>query len=717
MEYSHKYIQTDTDLTTSPSRACTAKKFEMETEYAGFYLGSAMLTKATTGLGVIQKPLREKYFALMKSADSKLGQEIWVRVNPSGITLVFPSVHSGEPMEDFYEISSIHFVEAVHFVTIKQKNKKYQCAFVPIENNNNANASSDKLFVPLEKKFKHLTKISHPPMLACVMRRTTGVKAVDCHIFVFSRVEDALSVADMIHSCQVHHGNTHFYYGRPTCELWDMNLEPDVIPRNLGSADQRHPVQGPEGSGENYAVFRGRGYDFRQEHLQMSEVDNLRHSHSNMNRKYDQPQNLHSDYQNELEMRYKHDSDLRNRYKNGHSTPDKTVGDRPYGYIAPKHVFDERDTQSREYEFASRLPLRERARSYGDRSDDRFLGGLSSRNEFHDRSAGSFEFEARFNRNPDKFPQAQLLDRTSEPAWGNLLAPFERGAVNRDDMTDSRTRHSELPKLFYGDGHQSPTISPYGRSPPRALSPQWGPSSPRTPSVLSDENIFSASNLESRQDAVDSQGKPVAKVPPNRVAGVKVLPSFPIPGAKNHLRPVSPRASDAHAVSDSKPLFHNLGSKMDGNEIRNLSESALEKGPYRQNRIQSDYQQYQSRFDGPRHDVKSRAQSVNCGYNSKREYESDNERNHDVPAHSPKLWSFDDEKQKFLKLREHGDWNAGKRPQSAHDFIETRYQQGYADRSSKNTKDAEITDMLSHMKTRYNDQKEIDFEASLGYLP
>lgn len=683
----------------------------METEFNGFYLGSDMLTKGTTGLGVIQKPLREKYFALRKSSSSKLGQEICIRVNPNGITLLSSGKRSGGPLEEFYEIASIHFIEAVHFVTIQHKEKTFLGAFIPIEGNNDA--SQDKLFVPLEKKFKHLTKISHPPMVACVMRRSSGVKAVDCHMFVFSRIEDALNIANTIHRFQMRHENTEFYYGPSTSERRDMNLEQDLIPRNLGSRDLGSPAQGLRDPNESSALFKGRGYILKQEHLQTPDENNLRYSNSDINRRYDRPLIARNDMNNTgVEMRYGYGSDLRDRYNKGHSAPDQFLVGRPNEYIGSKGVFVERDTLGREYEFDNRQPMHERQRSGGSRSDDRDCSGFAPKNEYLDRSDGSAEFETRFNRNPNKFPPGILPDRSSEPIRGPLVAPFERGGISRDDQREFRTQNYEVPSYprpVPGDGRRSPP-------PPRAQSPYQG-SSPRALSPLRDENTFSASNLESRQEA-DLQGKPVAKVPPNRVTGVRVLPSLPIPGVKNHLRPVSPRAADPNVKADSKAPVYSFSTKMDQDENAEQYDNAPEQKPYRQNRIESDNLQYQKRPDGHRQDINSRVKSddYSCS-SSKKDSERNVEQTNNSLANSMKPWSFDDEKQKFLKTREPVGWNVSTRSRSAQDFQDKKYQQGNAEKTDINAKDAEIADMFSYLNTSYGDQNEAGFEKTLGYLP
>jgi hypothetical protein len=63
-------------------------------------LGSNILSKATTsGLGSIQKPLYEKYIQYRKSGKGKKSQPVWLKVNPEGITVIFPASKSHQVLK------------------------------------------------------------------------------------------------------------------------------------------------------------------------------------------------------------------------------------------------------------------------------------------------------------------------------------------------------------------------------------------------------------------------------------------------------------------------------------------------------------------------------------------------------------------------------------------------------------------------------------------
>lgn len=672
---------------------------EMEAEYVGYYLGSSMLTKGTTGLGVIQKPLREKYFAFRKSSENKLGPEIGIRVNPRGLVLLFPGTHPGHPNDEFYDISSIHFIEAVNFVTMKQKDKRYYGAFVPIDDDMEMYPNQDKLFVQLEKKFTHLTKISHPPMVACVMRRPTGVKAVDCHMFVIPVVEDAIRMANMIHRFQERPDNPEFYSRR------DLPPEPDVIPRNLGQPppDRRSHDSDPRNS-EDYTIYKGgRGLELKQEHFLRGPESDDRSKDRDRDRMPPPPTNA--------DLRYGYprnrpdNPELRDRFSS--SSDYDRQGNRNSREIAqPSGRYVERDSFGNEHEFDNQFDSRvnhQRQRSGDDQNIDRYSGerhsGFASRNEFQDRRTD--------DRRPDNFPgkyrEPSPEMRRMPPSWQN------RGS--RDNPRTPSGGYDDPPyaRPVRGERPRSPPVSPRnsrdlasprGRSPPRGhLSPR-GPPSPRSQSP--DDNVYSASNLESRMDEGQA-GKPIAKVPPNR-KGIRVLPSLPILDVKHQLKPVSPRSPEAPSKIEEKPPTYNYNNMKNDDS---LEEKLYDNAPLnRHSRPQSDVSPRVSR----RSDDQSRAKSGDYGYN----FNSGNQ--------PTKPWSYEDEKEKFLKSRDaagsSGGWSSANKSKSFQDgFREPEYKEGINGRGGQHVKDLEIADMFGNLRTSSNFNRDVDFESSLGYLP
>ena len=688
---------------------------DMEAEFIAHYLGSSMLTKGTTGLGVIQKPLRDKYFSFRKSTDNKLGPEIIIRINPAGILMIFPGPKGGQENEDFYELSSVHFIEAVHFVTLKQKDKKFYGAFVPIEEGN-TNASQEKLFMQIDKKLNHLTKISHPPMVACVMRRPTGVKAVDCHMLVVPEVEDALRMADMVHRFQQHPDRRdvdNYGHGAPRHRY----PNPDVIPRDFGPREPpRDGGSGKRNPGEDYEIYRGERLELRQDHFRRND-----HEHDPRfpgNRSFESDRSFekersagnYRDFERANNDRFR--SDEGRRYPPAGPREDPVVR-RPKELRTTNGAYVERDSLGREFEFDNVI-AHERQGSGGDRAPkwitadrgglsplDSDRGGLSPRGEDqtrgflrssgeHGRSARSPQVE----RGPEWASRGGDGYRNSEPSYGKVHHP--------------------------GIGPRM--VSPRDGSPPRGRSPPRGHSSPRTPRSPrsrspEDDGVYSASNLESRMEA-EQQGKPVAKVPPHRHAGIRVLPSLPIPDAKHQLKHVNTKPEQNKEEKETDRPKYNLDAKPTYEDDRNpYDNNPVGRGPYnnndkfRKDRFYSDNSEVEVRGYDVTRNGGNRVKSDGHSYNYDQGFQ----------ASKPSVarpWTFEEEKEKFLrKEKENSGWHNGYKSKSKDNLHDDRFETEYSGRGKNGVKDAEIADMFSNLRTGISGSRDIDFEQSLGYLP
>lgn len=671
----------------------------MEAEYVAYYLGSAMLNKGTTGLGVIQKPLREKYFAFRKSADNKLGPEVAIRINPSGIVLAFTGT-TGQYKEEFYPIPSIHFIEAVRFVTIGHKDKKFSGAFVPIDETKAINTNQDKLFEPIDKKFKHLTKISHPPMLACVMRRPTGVKAVDLHMFVIPVVEDALHMANMVQRYQHFPGEyiDHPPGGHlPSGRYDNVFPNPDVIPREFGAPPR--DIVNKRDSNEHYEIYRGRGVELRQDHFMNNDRGPPDSYGSAQGRGIDR--DVRPDYGRGPGERYG-DPDERNRYAGGlqrgrGEVPRDNRGDKAIyprrGSVEIKTgtgVYIERDSLGREYEFDNQI-THERQRSGGDTDYGKQMGKGPRGPEY----TGNYPPNRPRELSPDGY-------RGGPP----------RGY--REEQLSSRQPYGDPIYKRQGPG-PGPVTSPRGRSPPRGHSPTRNQPSQRSPRAYSpekeEENVYSFSNLESRLEA-ENQGKPVAKVPPHRHAGIRVLPSLPIPGAKNQLKPVSPRTSEDQNKPEKPPVYNFNPTTKVNDDDRPYDDRRIPYGDGRKDRIVSDssYVPVEHRAENSRGGDQERVKSD--GYNYGNGYGNDKRHVQGHDSGPQRQWSYEEEKDKFVKSGQQG-WNGGYKSKS--DVKNRSYGSEHSD-EHVDSKDAEIANMFAYLHTE-NTGREDDFEQSLGYLP
>merc|ERR1719189_1038710 len=50
-----------------------------------------------------------------------------------------------------------------------------------------ADKSAQPRFLPLDSPFARNPNINHPPLFAAILRRTTGIKVLECHVFICKR--------------------------------------------------------------------------------------------------------------------------------------------------------------------------------------------------------------------------------------------------------------------------------------------------------------------------------------------------------------------------------------------------------------------------------------------------------------------------------------------------------------------------------------------------
>ena len=172
--------------------------------YHVLYLGSSMLAQASTGLGVLQRPLRDLYYRYRQAGGGPAAQERYLQMSPRGLAMTFKESGSPQPTELFYDMPSILFWDAVQFVAVRGS-KKIMCAFEPVDNDHSRN--KDNLFQVLDKKFQFLQQMTHPPLFTCVLRRTSGVKALDLHAFVCASDEEAMGLVRALNAAQRNHAH------------------------------------------------------------------------------------------------------------------------------------------------------------------------------------------------------------------------------------------------------------------------------------------------------------------------------------------------------------------------------------------------------------------------------------------------------------------------------------------------------------------------------
>ncbi|XP_059168310.1 uncharacterized protein LOC131950253 isoform X2 [Physella acuta] len=437
------------------------------------YLRFSPISKPPTNIGVLQAPIKELYFKYRKTPAS--GRSACLKLIQKGVLVVF--YEDGNVKDEmFFDFSSVVFVEAVKFLPVKTSSeKKIKALFVPVDESKAQ--LSDKSAFLVEKPFQFLTSTTHPPLVVCVVRRPTGVKALDCHVFALDTVENSLHITALIGSTQI----------------------PPGIPVGRGDGGDPSKAKGNFDRG-------GRGDVIRTEY---GEYSVYRGPHG-----YEGPP---------PGQRYS-GGPLMSPVRNG-PNPGVIPGG---GIMLTQDNFRDPPSQNPAYGLYEQqnmggVQLRNRPDVI---MHVRQRSGDSGENSPHDKSftsnAGSEQGAARLRMEEANLRNAQRLS-------GGLGMAGNRMSVGQLPSGEKISPHLHDARYLSG-----PQFSPRNSDP--SLSPAVN--SPRSPQVYSPTSprgfdggpIFSASNLESRvmdDDAGEPNpsGKPVAKVPPHMKAGIKVLPS------------------------------------------------------------------------------------------------------------------------------------------------------------------------------------------------
>lgn len=132
------------------------------------YLGSAVPHVTKDGLQGIQEPLRELYPE--QGALGARGIDSWLSVWSNGVLLENVD-ENHKQVTRFFPIDTLHYCAAVRYVLVPEK----------------SNSNSQPRFLPLDSPFARSPNPNHPPLFACILRRTTGIKVLECHTFICKR--------------------------------------------------------------------------------------------------------------------------------------------------------------------------------------------------------------------------------------------------------------------------------------------------------------------------------------------------------------------------------------------------------------------------------------------------------------------------------------------------------------------------------------------------
>ncbi|KAJ8312887.1 hypothetical protein KUTeg_010260 [Tegillarca granosa] len=503
----------------------------MEGEFYVEYLGCSSLTKPATGLGAIQTPLREKYFIYKKSGKGKKTQEVGLRVNACGIEIIFRGSHPGDPNNQVYDLESIYICEAVRFVTSKGPDKKLQAGFIPIDNSRTPNTGNEKLYSPLDKKYHSLAKVSHPPIVACVMRRSIGVKVVECHSFVAQSDDVALRIIALVDSLKYRHAD---------------HPEPNRYEQENSRNPQRTDLIRTE-FGE-FGIYRGGS---RQTNLP---DENFRGG----NRPPDNWGSNGRRYSDDQEAdRYLGDNRVQERYSGQFDDPRRISGDESRiiherqrsDELRPRNGYSEREEDNRRSgEGFSESSAMRLGFNYGR------PGRPSTREDGQQfripRPMSPVRGPGKEPPVPAPKPNRPLSPNPTHGPSDRTRYPREEASYPRDPPYSSRDQREPPytpiePPYSSRDQQFTPRDKPYSpRDQP--YSPRDKPFTPREP--VNQGPAYSQSNRESRGEE-ETQKKPVAKVPPHLVAGVKVLPTGFAAALK---KPPSPREDSGKFIQKEK---------------------------------------------------------------------------------------------------------------------------------------------------------------------
>ena len=174
------------------------------------YLGAVPLRTKATNLDSLQVPLKELYFkhkALQSLGHSNLPGTL--EISDTGLKVQYiRELHKGvqELFNSFPTIAVWAAVKFNHKTVILPTGggeRRHRFAFTPLISDP-ANEERRRVFYDLDKEEISLaTRGPHPPVFACVMRRSGQPKQLECHGFICASSEDAIIIAASLYQALV----------------------------------------------------------------------------------------------------------------------------------------------------------------------------------------------------------------------------------------------------------------------------------------------------------------------------------------------------------------------------------------------------------------------------------------------------------------------------------------------------------------------------------
>ncbi|XP_016840254.2 uncharacterized protein LOC103315660 [Nasonia vitripennis] len=188
------------------------------------YLGSSVPHASKEGLLGVQEPLRELYPE--QGALGARGIDSWLSVWSNGLLLENVDEHR-KKVTRFFPIEALHYCAAVRHVKA----------------GNSADSQATRFF-PLDSPFARTPSANHPPLFAAVLRRTTGIKVLECHAFICKR---DMAANALVRCCFHAYADSRFAKG----------LEPNGTNGAAVSNGQATPTNGHSSSNGLYHTLGG----------------------------------------------------------------------------------------------------------------------------------------------------------------------------------------------------------------------------------------------------------------------------------------------------------------------------------------------------------------------------------------------------------------------------------------------------------------------------
>lgn len=197
------------------------------------YLGSAVPHITKDGLQGIQEPLRDLYPE--HGPFTAHGIDSWLSVWSNGILLENVD-ESRRELSRFFDISTLHYCAAVRYVLVSE----------------NDGGKVEK-FLPLDSPFARHANLNHPPLFACILRRTEGIKVLECHAFICKKEAAANA---LVRSC--FHGYADSVYARQIEENPYLLDRPSLNTMDKVAAWKHKNGRTDPLANENYKIWSGR---------------------------------------------------------------------------------------------------------------------------------------------------------------------------------------------------------------------------------------------------------------------------------------------------------------------------------------------------------------------------------------------------------------------------------------------------------------------------